>query len=168
MLVSRPIQAMGQKFKVSIESPQSGFVSLSLEAPGRRVVSAFASRPYDSLRDLAAALAALLSGAGGALVKWNAEPEEYDFRFEARGEAVEFEVVRYAGHGRRGGRTVFALACTRLELCQPFWRELRELRRRSDRDEFEQNWRHPFPEEELRRLTKALRDYRRGPAAPPR
>lgn len=152
---------MRQKFKVSIESPQSGFVSMSLEAAGQRFVSSFACRPYDSLRDLAESLAALLSGADTALVKWNVEPEEYDFRVSARGEAVEFKVVRYPDHRRRGGRAVFALDCTRLEFCRPFWRELRELRRRSETDAFAQNWRREFPEEQLRRLTKALRDYKR-------
>ncbi|HEX5706525.1 MAG TPA: hypothetical protein VFX96_04480 [Pyrinomonadaceae bacterium] len=152
---------MEQKFKVSIESPQSGFVSLRLEGDGGRFVASFSCEPYDSLRDLAEALAALLSGAQGALVKWNAEPAEYDFRVAALADALSFKVVRYPNHRRRSGRVVFSVNCTRLEFCQPFWRELRELRRRSDTDCFAQNWRHSFPEEELRRLTKALREHKR-------
>ncbi|HYN86427.1 MAG TPA: hypothetical protein VER32_14350 [Pyrinomonadaceae bacterium] len=156
---------MSQTFKVSIESPQSGFVSVRLEGGGGRLVAAFSCEPYDSLRDLADSLASLLAGADGALVKWNAEPDEYDFRVEARGGSADFEVVRYANHRRRGGRVVFSVNCPRLELCRAFWRELRELRRRSDTDAFAQNWRHAFPDEELRRLTKALREHKRKSVA---
>lgn len=155
---------MRQKFKVSIESPQSGFMSMSLALEGQRFVTAFAHAPYDSLRDLLEALTALLRGGGGALVKWNAEPEEYDFKIGARDDAVSFEVVRYADHRRRAGEVVFAVSCARLDFCRPFWRELRELRRRSETDVFEQNWRRAFPHEELRRLTRAMRDYKKKSA----
>lgn len=156
---------MSQALKVSIESPQSGFVSVRLEAEGQRLVAAFSCEPYDSLRDLADSLAALLAGADSALVRWNAEPDEYDFRVASRGPSADFKVVRYANHRRRNGRVVFSADCTRLELCRAFWRELRELRRRSDTDCFAQNWRHTFPEDELRRLTTALRERKRESAA---
>lgn len=160
---------MSENFKVSIESPQSGFMSVSLAGDGRRFVTAFAHAPYDSLRDLLGGLTALLSGGGEKfLVRWNCEPEEYDFEFAARrgdDAPVDFRVVRYPDHRRRAGEAVFKLSCPRLDFCHEFWRELRELRRRSETDVFEQNWRREFPHEELRRFTTVLRDFKRKSAA---
>lgn len=155
---------MGEEFHVSFESPQCGWMSVSLEGRGSRLVTSVAHAPYDSFGELLDALASLLEGAQSAVVRWNREPEELDFRFEARGEAVSFEVVRYADHRREAGTTVFAARLTRGELCGAFWRELRGLRRRRETDEFEQNWRRPFPHGGLRRLTKLYRAHKRKSA----
>lgn len=136
-------------------------MSLCLKAGGRSFVTGVSHQPYDSLRELIEALCALLEGRGPVVVRWNREPEEFDFVFRPEGEAVALEVVRFADHRRAAGAQVFAARVTRDALCRAFWRELRELRRRGSTDEFESNWRRAFPDEDLRRLTKALRGRRR-------
>ena len=154
---------MSKKFSVSLESPQSGWMSLRLKAGGESFVAVMSHAPYDSLGDLLAGLSALLTGGAGFSVKWNAEPEQYDFEFEPAGAEVELRVVRYAR--RRSARdsraTVFTCRGSRAELCQPFWREFKRLRDRRETDVFEQNWRRAFPEQELQAFTQALKTHRR-------
>lgn len=162
---------MSEKLRVSFESPQSGWMSLRLEAGGRKFVTAVAHAPYDSLRELIEALTALLEGRERALVRWNCEPDEFDFEFAGRASEVSVEVTRYPDHRRRASAVVFRTRQQRADVCLAFWRELRQLHRRAGTDEFEQNWRRAFPEEELRRLTKTIRAYRRrrdADAAPQR
>ena len=153
---------MSQKFSVSMESPQSGWMSLRLRSGGREFVAVVSHQPYDSLRELIEALVALLGGALSARVRWNAEPDEYDFEFKAEGkDELSLLVVHYEGHRREpsGIRTVFNCRAPRAEICLPFWRELSEMRARSETDVFEQNWRRKFPRRELRRLTDAFKTH---------
>jgi len=156
---------MKETLEVSFESPQSGFMSLRLRAGGARLVLGAACAPYDSLRELIEALSALLSDgdAPRAVARWNCEPEEYDFELAAAGEGASLTVTRHPRHARRPeeARQVFAHAAPRLALVLPFWRELRELRRRGAEDVFEQNWRRRFPESELRELTRLVRARKR-------
>ena len=151
---------MSEKFSVSMESPQSGWMSLRLRAGRRQFVAVVSHAPYDSLRELIEGLTALLEGAGSVVIRWNAEPEEYDFELRAEGDdTLSLSVVRYEGHRRApaGKRTDFNWRGPRVEACLPFWRELRSMRARSETDVFEQNWRRAFPLRELRGLTEALK-----------
>ncbi|HYY56998.1 MAG TPA: hypothetical protein VE842_06660 [Pyrinomonadaceae bacterium] len=139
-------------------------MSLSLNVAEQSFVTAVSHAPYDSLRDLVEALRALLSGSKNVLVKWSCEPDELDFELSvvAR-DRVAFKVRHYPDHHRlaRAGRIMFSLRTSRLELCLAFWRALRDLRRHIATDEFERNWRRPFPESEMRQLTEALRSFKR-------
>lgn len=157
---------MSRTLRVSMESPQSGWMSLSLKAGEESLVMAASYAPYDSLRDLIESLSALLTGSEGMTVRWNCEPEEFDFRMTARGagEGVEFEVIRYANHRRKQAdrRIVFALQGSKLEICLPFWRTLRDLQRRVSTDVFESNWKREFPQRELQQLTRLIREQAKG------
>jgi len=136
-------------------------MSLRLRAGGREFVTVVAHRPYDSLRDLLAALAALLEGGAPAAVRWNAEPEEFDFHLSADGDGARLGVVRHAGRGRAdAGEEVFEYRGPLRDLCRPFCEELCTLAERGETDEFERNWRRPFPESELRHLCAALGETR--------
>lgn len=157
---------MSQPFKVSFESPQCGWMSVSLEARGARLVTSVAHAPYDSLGDLLDALVALLEGRESVIVRWNREPEEMDFRFDTHDGLVALDITRYADHRRASGEIVFNARLPKEEVCDAFWRELRGLRRRRETDEYEQNWRRQFPDEKLRRFTKALRAFKKN--SPPR
>ncbi len=157
---------MTQALNISIESPQSGFMSLRLRAGEQSVVMGASCMPHDSLLELIEALSALLeSGAAGeaAAVRWNCEPEEYDFRFTAHGARFRFTVTHHSDHRRTAGasRQVFSWTGSELDLCVPFWRELRDLRRRIATDVYDQNWRRPFPHQQMRRLTELVRGRKR-------
>jgi hypothetical protein len=150
---------MKQQLRVSLESPQHGFMSLRLSCGEQSFVAVVSHEPYDSLRDLIVALSGALSGDGEAIVKWNSEPEEYDFKLAARGDSVQIDVIRYTEHRRlaEGSGNVFTFRGSRLDGCLPFWKELRGLHRRAVQDEFERQWRREFPEKEMQELTKRIR-----------
>jgi len=158
---------MTQALNVSIESPQSGFMSLRLRAGEQSIVMGASCMPHDSLLELIEALSVLLeSGAAGeaaAAVRWNCEPEEYDFRFTTHGARVRFTITHHLDQRRTAGasRQVFSWMGSEFELCVPFWRELRDLRRRIATDVYDQNWRRPFPHQQMRRLTELLRGRKR-------
>lgn len=147
---------MSDELNVSLESPQSGWMSVRLLAGERQFLAVFGRGPYDSLRDLVSLLAEVAAGAGGGVVRWNAEPEEFDFILAAEGEGAGLRVERYADHRREEAGEVFAHAGARRDLCLAFWRELHSLRERADTDAFRQNWRRSFPEREYQQLTDAL------------
>lgn len=153
---------MTEKFRVVFNSPQSGFMSVGLGAAGGEYATAVACGPYDSLRDLATALARLARGeAASAVVRWNCEPDELDFRFTADGENLSLAVVYYPTHRReeRASETVFAATGARREVCAAFQEVFARLRADAETDEFARNWRREFPGRELEELTKSIREH---------
>ena len=155
---------MSKAFRVSFNSPQSGFMSLSLNVGEQEFVTAVSSEPYDSLRELIEGLTSLLTTRHGFKVKWNCEPDELDFEAEVQAEErVSFKVMHYTNHRRQPetGRMLFSLTGSRQEICDGFWRALRDLRRHVATDEFDRNWRRPFPQTEMQQLTEALRSFKR-------
>jgi hypothetical protein len=149
---------MEQTLSVSLESPQHGFMSLRLKTEGQSFVTVVSYAPYDSLRDLIAALSAVMDDDCERTVNWNAEPDEYDFRFTARGDRALLEVIHYPDHRKlpETASTVFTFQGPKTEACRTFLDELRDLRSRAGRDEFDRQWRREFPERELQELTKRL------------
>ena len=149
---------MNETLSVSLESPQHGFMSLRLKTDGQSFVTVVAHAPYDSMRDLIAALAALLDGDCELIVKWNSEPDEYDFRFSSRGDHLHLEIVHYPDHRKlpETAATVFTFRGPKADACRAFWEELRDLRSRAGQDEFDRQWRREFPERELEVLTKRI------------
>ncbi|HUQ33612.1 MAG TPA: hypothetical protein VM095_15940 [Pyrinomonadaceae bacterium] len=150
---------MNQKLLVSLESPQHGFMSLRLKAGEESFVAVVSHTPYDSLRDLVVALSALLDNDCEVTVKWNSEPEEYDFQLAARGDVAQLLVIHYPDHRRAAetGNRVFSFEDSKAGVCVPFWTELRGLRARTIQDEFDRQWRREFPESELNELTKRIK-----------
>lgn len=149
---------MDQSLRVSLESPQHGFMSLRLSHAGKSFVVVVSHEPYDSLRDLIAALSASLKGDGRRVVRWNGEPEEFDFRLEAVGARLRLDVVRYPDHRRleETADVVFSFQGSKSKACRAFWEELRDLQSRTAQDEFDRQWRRAFPESELKKLTTVL------------
>ena len=162
---------MSRNFKVTFNSPQSGFMSVGLRAGAQEFAAAVACGPYDSLRDLLAGLATLLRGEREEVaVRWNCEPDELDFQFRARGGRLSFEVIHYPGRDRAGraARRVFSYVGPLPEVCRSFLRTLEEVRGDAEIDEFARNWRREFPAPELAALAQALRESQRPSRAPAR
>jgi hypothetical protein len=155
---------MSKPFRVSFNSPQSGWMSLSLKAGEQSLVAAVSHAPDDSLRALLEALRAVLDESAHTItVKWNCEPDELDFEFKSKAGRASLKVLHFPSNRRAKatGRTLLSFAGPKLELCLPFWRALRSLHRDILTDEFDRNWRRPFPETEMQHLTEAVRAYKR-------
>jgi len=153
---------MSEKLRVVFNSPQCGWMSFELKAGEQSLTNAVAYTPYDPLRDLINALAALLHADTELTVKWAYNPDELDFNFSARGEQATLEVDWYKGHLRSKGtgERVFSFQGSKLDLCQPFWKALRDLQDDIEVDEFARNWRREFPETEMEMLTGNITAYK--------
>jgi hypothetical protein len=147
--------------KVSFNSPQSGYMSIGLKAGKANFVTAVAHEPYNSLRDLILAISSFLGGEDNVTVKWNREPEEYDFELRRNGNDAEFNIIRYPNHRRQMKKRelVFSHKGTVVNICGSFWTALGELYKDKEVDEFDKNWRREFPEEEMGELTKQLKAF---------
>jgi hypothetical protein len=154
---------MSQKLRVSLESPQHGFMSLRLSSGKESFVTVVSYTPYDSLRDLIDGLCGVLDSDYDAIIKWNGEPEEFDFKLVARDDSVQFDIIRYPDHRRSYNlaSTVFSFRGSKMDACLPFWKELRDLHSRAIQDEFNRQWRREFPEREMQELTKRIRALKR-------
>jgi hypothetical protein len=152
---------MNQPLQVSFNSPQSGFMSMGLQAGRTSFVTAVAHSPYDSLRDLINALTAMLNGENSVMVKWNREPEEYDFELLRNGNDAELNIIRYPNHQRQTKKreVVFSHKATVANICESFWIALNELHSDKDVDEFDKNWRREFPEVEMRELATRIKSF---------
>jgi hypothetical protein len=153
---------MSETLHVSFNSPQCGWMSFELRAGEQSLIDAVSSAPYDSLRDLIRALSKLLVDDTDLTVKWAYEPDEADFNFKAGGERAELEVKWYKNQLRLEGtgERVFFFEGSRLELCHPFWKALRDIQSDTEVDEFARNWRREFPESDMKRLTEDITAYK--------
>jgi hypothetical protein len=157
---------MSEKLSVSFNSPQCGWMSFELRAGERSLIEAVSSVPYDPLRDLICALSRLLLEETELTVKWAYEPDEADFNFKARGRRAELEVKWYKNHLRLEGtgERVFFYEGSRLDLCHPFWKALRDIQNDMEVDDFTRNWGSEFPESEMKRLSEDIKAYKRKEA----
>ncbi len=152
---------MSEKLRVVFNSPQCGWMSFELSAGAERLTHAVSSALPDALRELMDALTTLLSEDTEATLKWTLDPDELDFNLSAHGAQAALAVDWYQDR-RRGANTgerVFSFQGSRLDVCRPFWRALKGIREDIEVDDFARNWRRPFPEAEMRRLSEALREY---------
>ena len=149
---------MTQIFHISLESPQCGWMALAVRGGGAEVRYGAARAPYDSLGVLLRGLKALLEGQTALTVKWNAEPEEYDWHFTVDGEQITLAINYFPDHRRAAGesREIFVHSLPLKDLCRAVEAETRELQARAERDVFASNWQRPFPAPELAELSAAL------------
>jgi len=161
--VKVPVKGSGQNLRVSMESPQSGWMAMSLQAGEKSLAMSVSHQPADSLLDLIDALSSVLTGNEEKVVRWNCEPDEYDFIFTIDGDKLQIIVAHYPDHRRKkiDAQIVFSLQDSALHVCLPFWTALRDLRRRVVVNEFARHWRRDFPNDAMQRLTKAIKAAKR-------
>lgn len=161
--VKVPVKGSGQNLRVSIESPQSGWMAMSLHAGDQTLAMSVSHSPADSLLDLMDALSAVLTGGEEKIVRWNCEPDEYDFIFTTDADKMQIRVTHYPDHRREknDAQIIFSLQDSALNVCLPFWTALRDLRRRVEVNEFARHWRRDFPSGAMQRLTKAIKAAKR-------
>ena len=148
---------MSEKFEVSFNSPQCGWMSIGFKDPRGEFNTTTAHSPHRlALPQLLQILTSLLdanSGDDEYVLHWNRDPEEFDFRFlRSAGGSLLFEVYQYPTEERElvTRELVFAHLGTVEEVCQAFAETFDQLYKDRDTDEFEFNWRQPFPYNEFK------------------
>ena len=90
--------------------------------------------------------------------KWNRDPEEFDFRFIRDGDAVTIEIYQYPTDERAASERVlvFIHSGQVRDVCAAFADTFDQLYKDRETDEFEFNWRQPFPQREYEEFKKRM------------
>ncbi len=163
---------MSGKLEVSFNSPQCGWMSIGFDDGTNEFHTTTAHAPHaDALSELLAILTALLDNKGGNpsgsegahlstefILKWNRDPEEFDFRFVRAREQLTIEIYQYPTDERdlSEKELVFSHTGELHNICTAFAETFEQLYADRDTDEFEFNWRQPFPHLEFKEFKKRI------------
>ena len=140
-----------KKLEVSFNSPQCGWMSIGFDDGAAEFHTTTAHTPHElALPELLRILTALLEAETAQneyLLKWNRDPEEFDFRFVRNGEDLALEIYQYPTDEREidGRELVFSHTGKVRDACEAFAQTFEQLHQDRLTDEFEFNWRQPFP-----------------------
>ena len=146
---------MTRKLEVSFNSPQCGWMSIGFEDGDSEFHTTTAHAPHEAaLPELMRILTALrdaTSEPNEYLLKWNRDPEEFDFRFVRDGKHLLLEIYQYPTDERESieRELVYSHRGTVSDLCEAFAATFKQLYEDRETDEFEFNWRQPFPDKEF-------------------
>ena len=149
---------MPGKLEVSFNSPQCGWMSIGFTDGVNEFHTTTAHAPHAAaLPDLMGILTKLADQASADneyTLKWNRDPEEFDFRFLRNGEKLTIEIYQYPTDERDTGERelVFSHEGTVGGVVKAFAETFEQLYEDRDTDEFEFNWRQPFPMDEFRKF----------------
>lgn len=150
---------MSEKLEVSFNSPQCGWMSVGFSSGGgKEFHTTTAHAPHENaLSELLQILSALLdvdTHEFEKTLKWNRNPEEFDFVFFKDAKKTSLEIIEYPTEERSRERseTVFKYTGSAKEICRAFYETFEQLYEERLNDEFEQNWRQPFPLEEFNKF----------------
>ena len=149
---------MSEKLEVSFNSPQCGWMSIGFNSGVEEFHTTTAHAPHEkALSELLQILSALLdidTHEFEKTLKWNRNPEEFDFVFCKDAKKTSLEIIEYPTEerNRKNSESVFKYTGNAQEICRAFYKTFEQLYEERLNDEFEQNWRQPFPIEEFNRF----------------
>ena len=142
---------MAGKLEVSFNSPQCGWMSIGFEDGVNEFHTTTAHAPHAfALAELMQILTRLSDPAtpeSEYVLQWNRDPEEFDFRFVRSGGDLTLSIYQYATADREPGtrELVYTFTGGADEMCRAFAATFDQLYADRETDEFEFNWRQPFP-----------------------
>ena len=142
---------MAHKLEVSFNSPQCGWMSIGFDDGATEFHTTTAHAPHEkALPELLRILTDLLDADSAEkeyVLHWNRNPEEFDFRFVKKGENVSLEIHQFLTEERvnRDRETVYSHQGNIGDICAAFAETFQQLYEDRHTDEFEFNWRQPFP-----------------------
>jgi hypothetical protein len=146
---------MAGKLEVSFNSPQCGWMSIGFDDGVSEFHTTTAHAPHElalpELMKILTSIAGPNSGVNEYLLKWNRDPEEFDFRFVRDGENLLLEIYQYPTDERDAAERemVFSHQGTVVDTIASFGETFEQLYQDRETDEFEFNWRQPFPYKEF-------------------
>ena len=153
---------MSGNLEVSFNSPQCGWMSIGFEDGVSEFHTTTAHAPHNmALAELMQILTALLGSEAAEndyILKWNRDPEEFDFRFVRNGDQLTLEIYQYPTDDREPAERemVFTHTGHVREVVDAFAATFAQLYEDRDTDEFEFNWRQPFPHTEYEQFQNRI------------
>lgn len=145
---------MADKLEISFNSPQCGWMSIGFSDGVNEFHTTTAHAPHSTaLPDLMRILTALSDHAsiqGEFVLKWNRDPEEFDFQFARSGSELTIEIFQYPTDERDTAERelVYSHTGPLRDAINAFAETFDQLYEDREIDEFEFNWRQPFPYKE--------------------
>lgn len=158
---------MANKLEVSFNSPQCGWMSIGFDDGVNGIHTTTAHAPHEqALSRLLRILSDLLDESSPRkeyVLQWNRNPEEFDFHFVRDKENVLLEIYQYptVERDKENREKVFAHEGKIKDVCLSFVETFRQLYEDRETDEFEFNWRQPFPLAEFKEFEKRINNYGR-------
>ena len=155
---------MSGKLEVSFNSPQCGWMSIGFTDGVSEFHTTTAHAPHETaLPDLMRILTRLAETEppqNEYVLPWNRLPEEFDFRLVREVDRLTVEIYQYPTEDRDAAERelVFAHSGPVADVISAFAATFDQLHADRDTDEFEFNWRQPFPHkeyEELKRISES-------------
>jgi len=155
---------MTNKLEVSFNSPQCGWMSIGFDDGKSEFHTTTAYTPHSqALPEILRSLASLIDASDHEMFKieWSRNPEAYSLFFRRTEETVFFQVVEYPTGNRLDGEgeIVFSHHGNVRDFCRSFYQTFAQLYEDRETDEFEFNWRQPFPFEEFAQFESKLKSY---------
>ncbi len=156
---------MTNKLEVSFNSPQCGWMSIGFDDGMREFHTTTAHAPHErALPELMEILSALLdenSAENEYVLHWNRNPEEFDFRFVREDENLLLEIYQYPTDERESAERelCFSHQGNVRDVCSSFYETFAQLYADRETDEFEFNWRQPFPFEDYAKFQEKVKNY---------
>ncbi|MBX3244053.1 MAG: hypothetical protein KF685_06310 [Acidobacteria bacterium] len=153
---------MTQELEISFNSPQCGWMSIGFDDGVNEFHTTTAHAPHErALPELMNILTALAGSDGDAreyTLKWNRDPEEFDFRFVRDGEGLLLEIYQYPTDERdvTERELVYSYNGPISTVLSAFAETFDQLYADRETDEFEFNWRQPFPYHEFEEFKTRL------------
>ncbi|MEH1943425.1 MAG: hypothetical protein V7L01_24835 [Nostoc sp.] len=146
---------MSENFRVRFGDINHGWMPVNLITNEQKFSFIASYIPYDSLAELVEALSLFLQLGYSKIVRWNAEPIDYEFLFSESNEQAMLRVIEYTNQLRvkNAKEVVFTFSGSRISLVIPFWRALRDIETRHG---FEQKWQRPFPKQGMQLLKEQI------------
>ena len=149
--------------EISFNSPQCGWMSIGFSDGVNEFHTTTAHSPHETaLSDLMRILTAIASEGGNPtgsegvdssehILKWNRDPEEFDFHFLRSGDDLTIEIYQYPTDERDAAERelVYSHTGPTAEIVRAFGETFDRLYEDRETDEFEFNWRQPFPHREF-------------------
>lgn len=148
--------------EVSFNSPQCGWMSIGFNDGVTEFHTTTAHAPHASaLPELMQILTELSVGSPEPqerLLRWNRDPEEFDFRFVREGEKMLLQIYQYPTDDRSFAERelVFTYLDNTENICRAFAVTFDQLYADRETDEFEFNWHQPFPFAEYEEFKKRV------------
>jgi len=153
---------MKNELEVSFNSPQCGWMSIGLNGSSGEFLTTTAYAPHtNALSELMDALAEMASGETedfSHTLKWNRDPEEYDFVLQRTGTEATIEVWEYPTGDRVNDarELVFSHREDATQTARAFYETFRQLYEERGVDDFKDNWHQEFPLGSYQNLQRSL------------
>ena len=152
-----------QRLRIDIDRPESGWLKVEMNSGDQKYGFYPSHVPYDSVSELVNALLKILDAYDKAMVRWNDEPVEHEFVFEPKNNQVDFRAyLMTESVSGRCREQVFMFSGSAYDVVWPFWKALRDMESRQSKEEYEKQWREPFPEREMIELTKRIKEMKQS------